>query len=437
MTTYKSDFLNILTERGFVHQCSDFAALDAKLMEGPQSAYIGFDATAQSLHVGNLTGIMMLRWFQECGHKPITLMGGGTSKIGDPSFKDEQRKLMDDETIETNIKHIQDTCFKQFLTYGDGASDALMVNNNDWLDNLKYLDFLRDYGRHFSVNRMISFDSVKTRLERESFLSLLEFNYMVMQAYDFLELYKNYGTLLQMGGSDQWGNIINGVELIRKYFNSTTIDNILEGKIEKGKTPSFEKGTVFALTAPLLTTPDGRKMGKTENGAVWLNGAMLSPYDYYQWWRNADDVMVGTLLRRFTMLPIAEIEKLEALQGQEINEAKKILAFEATKLCHGEKAAQDAETTAAEVFEKGGVGDDLPTIEVDLSQGVNVLDLFVQAGLVQSKGEARKLVQQGGAKCNDEKISDVDNVIGMDALSAEGYIKLSAGKKKHVLVKAA
>lgn len=384
-------------------------------MEGVQSAYIGFDATAQSLHVGNLTGIMMLKWFQETGHKPITLMGGGTSKIGDPSFKDEQRKLLDDETIETNIKHIQDTCFKQFLNYGDGATGAVMVNNNDWLDGLKYLDFLREYGRYFSVNRMISFDSVKTRLERESFLSLLEFNYMVMQGFDFLELHRRHGTLIQMGGSDQWGNIINGVDLAHKT----------------------DRVQLFALTAPLLTTPDGKKMGKTESGAVWLNADMLSPYDYYQYWRNVDDVMVGTLLKRFTMLPMDEITKLEALQGQEINEAKKILAFEATKLCHGEQAGQDAEKTAAEVFEKGGVGDDLPTIQIDLSNAVNVLDLFVEAGLAKSKGEARKLVQQGGAKCNDEKIEDVNAAIDQTALTSDGFIKLSAGKKKHVLVRAA
>lgn len=414
--TYKSEFLRILDERGFIHQCSDFAALDAKLCQGVQSAYIGFDATAQSLHVGNLTGIMMLRWFQEAGHRPITLMGGGTSKIGDPSFKDEQRKLLDDATITTNIKHIQDTCFRQFLKYGDGKADALMVNNNDWLDGLKYLDFLRDYGRYFTVNRMLSFDSVKQRLERESPLTLLEFNYMVMQGYDFLELYRRNGTILQMGGSDQWGNIINGVDLAHKA----------------------DQVQLFALTAPLLTTPDGKKMGKTESGAVWLNAAMLSPYDYYQYWRNVDDAMVGTLLRRFTMLPMEEIKKLEALQGQEINEAKKILAFEATKLCHGAAAAGDAEKTAADVFEKGGVGGDLPSITLEkgtLSAGVAILDLFVSAGLAASKGEARRLIQGGGAKINDSKIED-DTLIANDAhLTAEGYIKLSAGKKKHALVR--
>jgi tyrosyl-tRNA synthetase len=417
MVKYKSDFLNILQERGFIHQCSDFEALDAKLSEGTQSAYIGFDATAQSLHVGNLTGIMMLRWFQECGHKPITLMGGGTSKIGDPSFKDEQRKLMDDDTINNNIKHIQDTCFNQFLTYGNADSEALMVNNNDWLDGLKYLDFLRDYGRHFTVNRMLSFDSVKTRLERESPLSLLEFNYMVMQGYDFVELNKRYGTIIQMGGSDQWGNIINGVELGRKAHQME----------------------LFALTAPLLTTPDGRKMGKTEQGAVWLNEAMLSPYDYYQFWRNCDDAMVGTLLRRFTMMPMDEIKKLEALQGQDINEAKKILAFEATKLCHGEKAANEAAETALKVFEQGSVGDDLPTIEI-ASSALNTayalaIDLFVETGLAESKGEVKRLIKGGGAKYNDIPITSQDKVFTQEDVTNDGYIKLSSGKKRHALVR--
>jgi tyrosyl-tRNA synthetase len=414
--TYKSDFLNILTERGFIHQCSDYDALDAKLMEGPQSAYIGFDATAKSLHVGNLTGIMMLRWFQECGHKPITLMGGGTSKIGDPSFKDEQRVLLDDDTINTNIEQIQNTCFRQFLNYGDGENDALMVNNNDWLDGLKYLEFLRDYGRYFSVNRMISFDSVKTRLERESFLSLLEFNYMVMQGYDFVKLNEIHGTILQMGGSDQWGNIINGVDLGHKSHQMK----------------------LFALTAPLLTTPDGKKMGKTLNGAVWLNAGMLSPYDYYQFWRNSDDVMVGTLLKRFTMLPMDEIAKLEALQGAEINEAKKILAFEATKMCHGEQAAKDAEATAQKVFEQGSVGDDLPFIEIlksDLSSGMAFADLFVASGLADSKGEVKRLIKGGGAKVNDKNVTNIDLTLSASDLTDEGYIKLSSGKKRHALVK--
>lgn len=413
---YKSEFLNILNERGFIHQCSDFAGLDDKLSQGTQSAYIGFDATAQSLHVGNLTGIMMLHWFQKCGHKPITLMGGGTSKIGDPSFKDEQRKLLDDATIETNIKNIERTCFAQFLTYGSGKTDALMVNNNDWLDGLHYLSFLRDYGRFFTVNRMLSFDSVKTRLERESPLTLLEFNYMVMQGYDFLELHRRHGTVLQMGGSDQWGNIINGVDLGHKA-----------AQIQ-----------LFALTAPLLTTASGAKMGKTESGAVWLNADMLSPYDYYQFWRNADDADVSTLLRRFTTLPMDEIKKLEALKDKEINEAKKILAFEATKLCHGEQAALDAQSTAQKVFEQGGVGDDLPSIEIEksrLQSGIPVVDLLVESGLAASKGEARRLIQGGGARLNDNKIDAVDASASSADLTADGLIKLSAGKKKHALVK--
>ena len=413
---YKSDFLNILAQRGFIHQCSDFAALDAKLMEGVQSAYIGFDATAESLHIGNLTGIMMLKWFQECGHKPITLMGGGTSKIGDPSFKDEQRKLLTDEVIQTNIDKIQSTCFKQFLNYGGGVTDAMMVNNNDWLDGLKYLEFLRDYGRHFSVNRMIAFDSVKTRLERESFLSLLEFNYMVMQGYDFVELNKRHDVILQMGGSDQWGNMINGVELGRK---------------------AHQMG-LFVLTAPLLTTPDGKKMGKTENGAVWLNADMLSPYDYYQYWRNCDDAMVETLLKRFTMMPMDEVNKLAALQGKEINEAKKILAFEATKMCHGEAAANDAQATAQKVFEQGSVGDDLPSIEVsqsELESGLAFVDLFIQCGLATSKGEVKRLIKGGGAKCNGQAVNDDELILTLNELTDEGYIKLSSGKKRHALVK--
>ena len=416
MTCYKSDFLNILDARGFIHQCSDFDALDAKLCAGVQSAYIGFDATAQSLHIGNLTGIMMLHWFQQCGHKPITLMGGGTSKIGDPSFKDEQRVLLDDETIEKNIDHIRNSCFRQFLSYGDGPSDAMMVNNNDWLDQLSYLSFLRDYGRYFTINRMVSFDSVKQRLERESPLTLLEFNYMVMQGYDFLELHRRYGTILQMGGSDQWGNIINGVDLGHKS----------------------DRVQLFALTAPLLTTPDGKKMGKTVGGAVWLNGDMLSPYDYYQYWRNVDDAMVGTLLRRFTVLDLEEIEKLEKLDGAEINEAKKILAYEATKICHGQSEANSAEYTAESVFEKGGVGDDLPVITVvqgALETGIDVVDLLVQAQLCSSKGEARRLIKGGGARVNDVQVPVIEQKVTASDVTQDGHIKLSSGKKKHVLVK--
>lgn len=413
---YKSDFLNILEERGFIHQCSDFEGLDEKLNEGRQSAYIGFDATAQSLHIGNLTGIMMLYWFQQCGHQAITLMGGGTSKIGDPTGKDAQRSALSDQDIEDNMTNIQATCFKQFLDYDDKDNSAMMVNNNDWLDGLRYLDFLREYGRYFTVNRMISFDSVKSRLDRESPYTLLEFNYMVMQGYDFLELNRRHGTVLQMGGSDQWGNIINGVDLGHKA----------------------DRAQLYALTAPLLTTPDGKKMGKTENGAVWLNKAMLSPYDYYQYWRNVDDAMVSTLLRRFTILPMDEIKKLEALEGAQINDAKKVLAFEATKLCHGEQAAKDAEITAQKVFEQGGVGGDLPSIEIDaarLGQGISVLDLFVESGLVSSKGEARRLIKGGGARINDNKIEDQELNASDADLTDDGHIKLSAGKKKHALVK--
>lgn len=415
MTKYKSDFLNVLEERGFIHQCSDFEGLDAKLCVPSQSAYIGFDATAKSLHVGNLINIMMLRWFQETGHKPITLMGGGTSKIGDPSFKDESRNLLDDTTIDENIEHIRTTCFKQFLTYGDGKTDAMMVNNNDWLSELKYLDFLRDYGRFFTINRMISFDSVKTRLERESPLTLLEFNYMVMQGYDFLEINRHHGTILQMGGSDQWGNMINGVDLAHKAAQKQ----------------------LFVLTTPLLTTPDGKKMGKTENGAVWLNKDMLSPYDYYQFWRNVDDAMVAQMLAKFTLMPMDEVNRLSALEGAEINEAKKILAYEATKLCHGEQAAKDAEQTALDVFAGGGISDDLPTIMVEgarLAGGIPVIDLLVEAGLANSKGEARRLIQGGGARVNDNKIEDVD-ALSSDSDLTDNVIKLSAGKKKHALVK--
>jgi tyrosyl-tRNA synthetase len=403
-------------DRGFIHQGSDLEGLDKKLTEGVQSAYIGFDATAQSLHIGNLTGIMMLYWFQQAGHKPITLMGGGTSKIGDPSFKDESRKLLDDAAIQGNIEHIQRTCFTQFLKYGAGKTDALMVNNDDWLANLNYLAFLRDYGRHFTVNRMLSFDSVKLRLERESPLTLLEFNYMVMQGYDFVELSRRHGTILQMGGSDQWGNIINGVDLAHKC----------------------DQKQLFALTAPLLTTASGQKMGKTEKGAVWLNPAMLTAYDYWQYWRNVEDADVGKLLARFTTLKMAEIHRLEKLGGSEINEAKKVLAFEATKMCHGEQAAKEAAQTAQKVFEQGGVGGDLPVylFSADqFGQGIAFLDALVTAGFAASKGEARRLVQGGGTKVNDEAANDPGLVLTRDHLTSENYVKLSAGKKRHALLK--
>ncbi len=407
-----------MEQRGFFNQCSDVEALDKKLCEGVQSAYIGFDATAKSLHIGNLTGIMMLYWFQQSGHKPITLMGGGTSKIGDPSFKDEQRLLLNDETINENISNIQRTCFKQFLKYGDGETDAKMVNNNDWLDNLSYLAFLRDYGRFFTVNRMLSFDSVKQRLERESPLSLLEFNYMVMQGYDFLELNRREDTILQMGGSDQWGNIINGVDLGHKS----------------------DRVQLFALTAPLLTTPDGKKMGKTVSGAVWLNADMLKPYDYYQYWRNVDDAMVSILLRRFTILPMDEVQKLEALQSAEINEAKKILAFGATKICHGEAAAKDAEETARKTFEQGAVGDDLPSINVpaaDLESGFGFIEALKAAGFASSNSEARRLIKGGGARINDTPERNEQRLLIMSDMTDDAYIKVSAGKKRHALVKIA
>jgi tyrosyl-tRNA synthetase len=413
--TYKSDFLTILDQRGFIHQCSDFETLDKKLCEGPQSAYIGFDATATSLHAGSLVQIMMLYWFQQCGHKPITLMGGGTTKVGDPSGKDESRKMLTEKDINNNIKSLQ-RVFGQFLQYGDGPSDAQMVNNDEWLSKLNYIEFLRDYGTHFTINRMMTFDSVKLRLEREQPLTFLEFNYMILQAYDFLELYRKQGTILQMGGSDQWGNIINGVELGRRVAQTE----------------------LFALTTPLLTTASGAKMGKTAQGAVWLNADMLSPYDYYQYWRNTEDADVGKFLKLFTTLPMDEIARLEALQGQEINEAKKILAFEATKLCHSEQAAKDAEVTAQKVFEQGGVGDDLPSIEVakaDLENGMAFVDLFVATGLADSKGEVKRLIKGGGAKCNDNSVSDIELVLKTADLTDNGYIKLSSGKKRHALVK--
>lgn len=414
--TYKSDFLNILDQRGFIHQGSDLAGLDQKLTEGVQSAYIGFDATAQSLHIGNLTGIMMLYWLQKAGHKPVTLMGGGTSKIGDPSFKDESRKTIDDAIIDTNMEQIKNTCFRQFLKYGDGPTDALMVNNNDWLDGLHYLSFLRDYGRYFTINRMLSFDSVKLRLERESPLTLLEFNYMVMQGYDFLELHRRYGTILQMGGADQWGNIINGIDLGHKA------DHV----------------QLFALTAPLLTTAAGQKMGKTEKGAVWLNPSMLSAYDYWQYWRNVEDADIGKLLRRFTTLPLDEIARLEKLGGAEVNDAKKILAFEATKLCHGEIAAIESTETARKTFELGSVGGSLPSIEVDparLDQGIPFVDLLVEAGLAGSRGEARRLIEGGGARSNDQPVNAIAHTSTAADLTPDGYIKLSAGKKKHALIR--
>lgn len=415
MTTFKSDFLNIMQERGFIHQCSNFDGLDAKLASGPQSAYCGYDPTGKSLHVGHMVSMMMLHWFQECGHKPYTLVGGATAMIGDPSFKDKTRPLLTREEIDANIASIKE-CYGSFVRYGHGANDAVMVNNADWILKLNYMEFLRDYGTCFTVNRMLSFDSVKLRLEREQPLTFLEFNYMIMQGYDFLHLHQTYGISLQLGGSDQWGNMINGVDLAHK-------------KIGK---------ELFVLTVPLLTTASGQKMGKTEGGAVWLRADMCAPYDYWQFWRNTEDADVIKFLKLFTTLPMDEIAKLEKLGGAEINEAKKILAYEATKLCHGAEAATEAAETARKTFEQGSVGDNLPTIHVSadrLAAGITVIDALRESGLVETNGEAKRLIQGGGARVNDEAVSDGGQMITAANLTADGYIKLSSGKKKHALIK--
>lgn len=417
MTTFKSDFLNIMQERGFIHQCSNFDGLDAILASGSQSAYCGYDPTGKSLHVGHMVSMMMMHWFQKCGHTPYTLMGGGTAMIGDPSFKDKTRPLLTNEQIEENINSIK-TSFSSYIRYGEGKNDATVVNNADWLLKLNYMEFLRDYGTLFTVNRMLSFDSVKLRLDREQPLTFLEFNYMIMQGYDFLHLHRTYGINLQMGGSDQWGNMINGVDLTHK-------------KIGK---------EVFVLTVPLITTASGAKMGKTEGGAVWLRADMTSPYDYWQFWRNTEDADVGKFLKLFTMLPLDEIAKLEKMEGAGINEAKKILAFECTKILHGEAAALEAAETARKTFEQGGVGDNLPTItlpESDLKTGVTVIDALRLSGLVESNGEAKRLIQGGGAKVNDNSVTDGAQLLTVADLTADGYIKLSSGKKKHALIRVA
>ncbi len=416
MGQYKSDFINSVVERGYMHQCTDLDALDAKAESGPIIAYIGFDCTAPSLHAGSLVPIMLLRLFQQTGHKPIVLMGGGTTKVGDPSGKDESRQLLDEARIAANMDGIKQV-FAKYLTFGDGPTDAVMVNNADWLDELEYIPFLRDYGRHFSINRMLGFDSVKLRLEREHHLTFLEFNYMILQAYDFLELSRRQGCSLQMGGSDQWGNIVNGVELGRR----------------------IDDAHLIGLTTPLLTTASGAKMGKTADGAVWLNADMLSAYDYWQYWRNTEDADVGKFLRLFTELPIADIERLEALEGQDLNEAKKTLADESTKLCHGADAAGEARATAEQAFEKGAFADGLPTIDVakaELQSGITVIELFCRAGLSNSNGEARRLIRGGGARLNDAVIAEETLVVTADACNDDGIIKLSAGKKRHVLVHA-
>jgi len=409
-----SDFLTVLSERGYLHQCSDLEGLDQKAKSGDLVAYIGFDCTAASLHVGSLVQIMMLHWLQKTGGKPIALMGGGTTRVGDPSGKDESRKVLTLETIEANKNGIKKV-FSSFLTFGEGKTDALMVDNAEWLAALNYIDFLRDVGRHFSVNRMLSMDSVKMRLERDQELSFLEFNYMCLQAYDFVELHRRYNCSLQMGGSDQWGNIVTGIDLGRRLGT----------------------GQLYAFTSPLLTTASGAKMGKTAQGAVWLDETLLPIFDYWQYWRNCEDRDVGRFLKLFTTLPLTEIAKLEALQDAEINEAKKILATEATALIHGREAAEKAAETARKTFEEGTLGDTLPTVDVakaEIEAGLGVLSAFVKAGLVASTGEARRQIKGGGLKVNDKPVEDERANVAM-ADFADGVAKLSFGRKKHVLLK--
>ncbi len=408
----KSDFMRVMIERGFLADCTDYQALDEALLNGVVPAYIGFDATASSLHVGSLIQIMMLRWLQKTGHKPIVLMGGGTTKVGDPSFRADERPLLTPEQIDANIAGIKQV-FSHYVTFGEAAGDAVMVNNAEWLDALNYLDFLRDIGRHFSVNRMLSFESVKSRLDREQSLSFLEFNYMILQAYDFLELNRRYGCLLQMGGSDQWGNIVNGIDLTRRVLDAE----------------------IYGLTSPLLTTSDGKKMGKSLSGAVWLNGDLLSPYEFWQFWRNTTDADVGRFLKLYTELPLDECERLGKAEGAGINDAKIVLANEVTALLHGRAAAEAAEATAREVFEKGGVGDDLPTLALtpaEVADGISIVQLIVRSGLAKSGKEAKRLIADNGAKMNDEDVTDAGLMIAAADLAAP--IKLSAGKKRHALV---
>ncbi|HEX8125836.1 MAG TPA: tyrosine--tRNA ligase [Allosphingosinicella sp.] len=403
MSEYRSQLLRDLDERGFIHQLTDAEGLDALAQRQVIPGYVGFDATAPSLHVGSLIQIMMLRRLQQAGHKPIVLMGGGTSKIGDPSFKDEARKLLDDDTINSNIASIK-RVFERFLTFGDGPTDAILLDNAEWLDRLEYIPFLREIGQHFSVNRMLSFDSVKLRMDREQSLSFLEFNYMILQGYDFLELSRRADCRLQLGGSDQWGNIVNGIELCRRV----------------------DQTQVFGLTTPLITTADGGKMGKTEKGAVWLNAESLSPYDYWQFWRNAQDADVGKFLRRFTDIPLDEIARLEALGGAEVNEAKKVLADAATAMLHGPEAALEASETARKTFEEGAGGEALPTLKVE--GGISLVDALIGLGLCASKKEARRLIDQGGARIDGEPAGeDVE-------ISVTGDVRISAGRKKHGLL---
>jgi tyrosyl-tRNA synthetase len=412
----KSEFLRVLLERGYVHQCSDYAGLDEKAQAGEVVAYVGYDCTAPSLHVGSLISIMMLHWLQQSGNKPIPLMGGGTTRVGDPSGRDETRRLLTPDQIEANKEGIRKV-FSRFLAFGDGRTDALMIDNAEWLTKLNYIDFLREVGRHFSVNRMLSMDSVRMRLEREQELSFIEFNYMCLQGYDFVELNRRYGVNLQMGGSDQWGNIVTGIDLGRRMG-----------------TPQL-----YALTCPLLTTASGAKMGKTASGAIWLNEDQLSAWDYWQFWRNTEDADVGRFLRLYTTHPMDEIRRLEALQGAEINEAKKVLATEATALMHGRDKADASAETARRTFEEGQAADSLPGIAVpaaEFSAGLGVLSAFVRAGLVASTGEARRQVKGGGLRVNDAVVTDERAVIGVADLNADAAVKLSFGRKKHVLLKA-
>ncbi|MBU2993419.1 tyrosine--tRNA ligase [Octadecabacter sp. 1_MG-2023] len=408
----KSDFIRIMIERGFLADCTDYQGLDDAFAAGVVPAYIGFDATAKSLHVGSLIQIMMLRWLQKTGHQPITLMGGGTTKVGDPSFRADERPLLTPEMIDDNIAGIKQV-FSAYIDYDKADTPALMLNNAEWLDELNYLDFLRDIGKHFSVNRMLSFESVKSRLDREQSLSFLEFNYMILQAYDFLELNRRYGCLLQMGGSDQWGNIVNGIDLTRRVLDHE----------------------IYGLTSPLLTTSDGKKMGKSLSGAIWLNPDMLSPYEFWQFWRNTTDADVGRFLKLYTELPVEECDRLGALEGSEINDAKIVLANEVTALLHGREAADAAAKTSKEVFEKGGVGDDLPTLTLDaadVADGISIVQLIVKSGLASSGKEAKRLISEGGAKMNDATLDNAGLMVSADDLATP--VKLSAGKKRHALV---
>ncbi len=416
MAGFKSDFMRVVHERGMVHQCSDAARLDELLSTGTRTAYIGFDCTADSLHVGHLLQIMLLRWWQTTGHKPIALMGAGTTKVGDPSGRDETRQLLTPQQIDANMSSIRKS-FANYLRFGDGPTDAVMANNADWLDTLLYIPLLRDVGRHFSVNRMLTMDSVKLRLERDQPLSFLEFNYMILQSYDFVELHKRYGCVVQMGGSDQWGNIVMGADLGRR----------------------MEGAELFALTSPLLATSSGAKMGKTASGAVWLNPDRLSPYDFWQYWRNSEDADVGRFLRTFTDMPLDEIARLEALEGQEINEAKKVLATEITTLAHGKAAAELAGETARRTFEEGIKAESLPTVDLPrarLAAGIAAFELLHAAGLAESRNEARKLIKGGGGRLNDRPIDADTATVGERDLDASGTLKLSAGRKRHVLVRA-